>query len=98
MTRRSHAVEPAAMEVVRLATEAHLAAALGWPHHARRAALAASAAADHLAVELSAWCQAQPEHIEDTERRSAAESALAEAEARYARRRDPAPDTERTQT
>lgn len=67
-TRHQTRTLKATEELVRLALEAHLAAGLGWPHHAhwnaRRTAQAARAALER----LEPWTQVQPEAVEDADR------------------------------
>ena len=87
-TRRQHAASAgeAAHEVVRLATEAHLAIGLGWPHHAADAARALVTEACLLAAALDPWCAAQRRDVEDSQRTTRQGTAVEETQARHAAR------------
>lgn len=72
-----------------LATEAHLALRLGWPHHARQAARRAEQQAAALVVELADVCAQVSPHDERRARAGCQSSAIAEAADRAHRHDEP---------
>lgn len=88
---REH-VREASTDVLRLALDAHIAARLGWPHHARDAARALPDAAARLVIALSPWCATQPVDVEHDEQRTSHATALDALIARSRPRAEPAFD------